>query len=73
MSPPRSRRGRGLALLAASATTLTGSALLLGPGTSAASSHREAPPTLRDPLLANTDVYAFVSPGRAPVYSLGSA
>ncbi len=58
----RSRRRPGLALLAASATTLTGGALLLGPGTSSASSHREAPQTLRDPLVDNTDVYAFVSP-----------
>jgi hypothetical protein len=51
-----------LALLAASATTLAGSALLLGPGTGVASSHREAPQILKDPLADNTDVYAFVSP-----------
>ena len=62
MSQSRSRRRRGLALLTASATALTGSALLLGPGTGAASSHREAPGTLRDPLTDHTDVYAFVSP-----------
>ena len=64
MSLSRSRRRRGAALLAASATTLAGSALLLGPGTSSASSHREAPQTLRDPLVDNTDVYAFVSPDK---------
>jgi len=62
MSMPMSRRRRGIALLAASATTLTGGALLLGPGTTLASSHREAPGTLREPLVDNTDVYAFVSP-----------
>ena len=57
-----SQRRRGLALLAASATTLAGSALLLGPGTGVASSHREAPQILKDPLVDNTDVYAFRSP-----------
>ena len=71
MSASRSRRRRqGLALLAASATALTGSALLLGPGTSSASSHREAPQTLRDPLIDNTDVYAFVSPDKANTTTL---
>ena len=71
MSQSRSRRRRqGLALLAASATALTGSALLLGPGTSSASSHREAPQTLRDPLTDNTDVYAFVSPDKANTTTL---
>ena len=70
MSLSRSRRRRGLALLAASATTLTGSAVLLGPTLSSASSHREAPQTLRDPLIDNTDVYAFVSPDRADTTTL---
>ena len=57
-----SRRRRGFALLAASATTLAGSALLLGPGLGVASSHREAPQIAKDPAADNTDVYAFVSP-----------
>ena len=71
MSQSRSRRRRqGLALLTASATALTGSALLLGPGSSSASSHREAPQTLRDPLTDNTDVYAFVSPDKAKTTTL---
>ena len=71
MSTSRSRRRRqGLALLTASATAMTGSALLLGPGTSSASSHREAPQTLRDPLTDNTDVYAFVSPDEAKATTL---
>ena len=62
MSVSRSRCCRGIALLTASAATFAGGALLLGPGASSASSHREAPQTLRDPLVDNTDVYAFVSP-----------
>jgi len=71
MSSSRSRRRRqGLALLAASATAFSGSALLLAPGTSSASSHREAPQTLRDPLIDNTDVYAFVSPDKAKTTTL---
>ena len=57
-----SGRRRGLALLTASATALAGSALLLAPTTGSASSHREAPQILKDPLVDNTDVYAFRSP-----------
>ncbi len=56
-----SARRRVLAILAASATAASGAALL-GPGASQASSHREAPYTLADPLADNTDTYAFVSP-----------
>ena len=70
MSNGSSRRQRGLALLAASATTIAGSAMLLGPGTGLASSHREAPQTLRDPLVDNTDVYAFVSPDKPDTTTL---
>ena len=70
MSNRPSRRQRGLALLAASATTIAGSAMLLGPGTGLASSHREAPQTLRDPLVDNTDVYAFVSPDKPDTTTL---
>ncbi len=36
--------------------------MLAGPGLAGASSHREAPLILQDPLVDNTDVYAFVSP-----------
>jgi len=32
-------------------------------GTAAASSHREAPSTMNDPCIDNTDVYAWVKPG----------
>ena len=54
-------RRRALAILAASATAAS-SAALLAPGTSSASSHREAPYILNDPAVDNTDTYAFVSP-----------
>ena len=54
-------RRRVIAILAAGATAAS-SAALLAPGTSTASSHREAPYTLSDPLADNTDTYAFVSP-----------
>jgi hypothetical protein len=37
----------------------------LGPGSSSASSHREAPLVAADPAVDNTDLYAFVSPERA--------
>ena len=38
--------------------------LSLGPSTSVASSHREAPLTAADPQIDATDLYAFVSPDR---------
>ena len=56
-----SARRRALAIIAAAATTASGAALL-GPGTSSASSHREAPYVQGDPVVDNTDTYAFVSP-----------
>jgi hypothetical protein len=50
-------------LAAAFAVALTGAGLTtLGPGTTFASSHREAPLVSGEPRLDNTDVYAFVSP-----------
>ena len=54
-------RTRAVAVLAAAAT-VAGGAALLGPGTSSASSHREAPYIATDPSVDNTDTYAFVSP-----------
>ncbi|SNR47334.1 DUF4331 domain-containing protein [Blastococcus mobilis] len=58
---PTSRR-RATALLAAG-SVLGGSAVIgLIPGFAGASSHREAPLILNDPLVDNTDVYAFSSP-----------
>ena len=59
--PSTSARKRGLAALLAAATTVSGAALL-APGTSSASSHREAPYIQGDPAVDNTDTYAFVSP-----------
>ena len=56
-----STRRRVLAIIAASATAASGAALL-GPGTSSASSHREAPYILNDPSADNTDTFVFVSP-----------
>ncbi|HVE74016.1 MAG TPA: DUF4331 domain-containing protein [Mycobacteriales bacterium] len=58
-SRPRARRA--LAVFTAGVTVASGAALL-GPGTSAASSHREAPYIQGDPAVDNTDTYAFVSP-----------
>ena len=60
--PSRSNaRTRALAVLTAAAT-VAGGAALLGPGTSSASSHREAPYTSSDPNIDGTDLYAFNSP-----------
>ncbi len=64
-----SARRRALAIIAAAATTASGAALL-GPGTSSASSHREAPYIQGDPTVDNTDTYAFVSPDNPANVSL---
>ena len=71
MAPPlqSTTRRRVLAILAAGATAAS-SAALLAPGTSTASSHREAPYTLSDPQADNTDTYAFVSPDNANTVTL---
>jgi hypothetical protein len=44
--------------------------LSLAPGTSLASSHREAPLTASNPLIDNTDTYAFVSPDKPDTTTL---
>ncbi|WP_131747753.1 DUF4331 domain-containing protein [Frankia sp. Cppng1_Ct_nod] len=69
LSRVRSRRRR-LAALATLAVSTVGAATLLGPGTSLASSHREAPLIAADPQADNTDVYAFVSPDDAKSVTL---
>ena len=71
MAPPlrSTTRQRVLAIIAAGATAAS-SAALLAPGTSTASSHREAPYTLSDPQADNTDTYAFVSPDNANTVTL---
>ena len=55
-------RRRAAAILTAGAT-LAGTGALR-PGTSSASSHREAPFVAIDPAIDNTDVYAFTSPDK---------
>ncbi|MGR8012140.1 DUF4331 domain-containing protein [Streptomyces hypolithicus] len=63
---PRRRRVLDQSLLVLGSGALaTGLAVLtLAPGTSAASSHREAPMIAGDPRADNTDTYAFTSPDR---------
>ncbi|SDY76097.1 Pentapeptide repeat-containing protein [Modestobacter sp. DSM 44400] len=57
------RRGPRATALIAAGGLLAGSAVLgLLPTAALASSHREAPLILGDPLVDNTDVYAFSSP-----------
>src|SRR5690348_1334709 len=56
-------RRRGAAV-AAAGLIVAGSLYGLGPGSAAASSHREAPLTAADPSIDNTDFYAFVSPDK---------
>ena len=67
-SRPRVRR-RALAVITAAAT-VAGGAALLGPGSSSASSHRDAPYVSSDPAVDNTDTYAFVSPDDAGTVTL---
>jgi len=69
MTRKPTRRRKALAGLAVAATAVSGSALL-APGTSQASSHREAPLTAAQPLIDNTDVYAFVSPDQPKMTTL---
>jgi hypothetical protein len=56
------RRQRAGSALLAAGVAVTGAGLVLGPGSSSGSSHREAPLTAANPLVDNTDTYAFVSP-----------
>ena len=58
------RRKRTAAALAATGLMLAGAIGGLGPSSSTASSHREAPLIASDPAADNTDLYAFVSPDR---------
>jgi hypothetical protein len=54
---------RRFVLVSIGAVLVTALALgTFGPGSSDASSHREAPLISADPQVDNTDVYAFVSP-----------
>ena len=67
-SPRSAARRRAVAVLAVGATLASGSALF-SPGTSSASSHREAPFVSNDPAIDNTDVYAFRSPDKQDTVS----
>ncbi|MEU3064022.1 DUF4331 domain-containing protein [Streptomyces subrutilus] len=69
---PRSRRVLDQSLLVLGATTLAAGlgAMTLAPGTSAASSHREAPLIAGDPRADNTDVYAFTSPDKSDTVTM---
>src|SRR5438067_10940476 len=57
-----------LLVLALLAAVLRGS----GPGTAAASSHREAPLISEDPSADNTDLYAFRSPDKPDTLTIVS-
>jgi hypothetical protein len=68
-STPVAARGggwvrRGTAA-AAVGLVVAGSLYGLGPGSAAASSHREAPLVAADPAIDNTDFFAFVSPDKS--------
>ncbi len=69
MTRPTSARRKAMAGVAAVALAAGGTALL-SPGTSSASSHREAPLTSANPLIDNTDTYAFVSPDNPAMTTL---
>ncbi|MDK3257955.1 DUF4331 domain-containing protein [Blastococcus capsensis] len=66
----RSRRMGGSMAVAGATAVAVSSSLLVGPAVGSASSHREAPLILNDPLVDNTDVYAFVSPDKADTVTL---
>ena len=61
---PHRRRRRAVAAVAATGIALASALAGLGPQSSVASSHREAPLIAADPAADNTDLYAFVSPER---------
>ncbi len=69
-SPSRPSVRTRAAVILTAAATLAGGAALLGPGTSSASSHREAPYISSDPAVDNTDTYAFVNPDNANMATL---
>ena len=65
----RSRHRRLGSLVGLGAVLVTAGAMLV-PGTSYASSHREAPLISGDPRADNTDTYAFVSPDKPDTVTL---
>ncbi|WP_238016202.1 DUF4331 domain-containing protein [Dactylosporangium sp. AC04546] len=64
-TPTRAGQWRAVRATAAAVVAAGVAFVGLGPATSAASSHREAPLVAADPAVDNTDLYAFVSPERA--------
>jgi hypothetical protein len=63
----------GLVALSATALAAVGAAVVgPGPGSSTASSHREAPLISEDPSADNTDLYAFRSPDRPDTVTIVS-
>ena len=66
-------RKYALVLLVAAAAALVAIFVgRLGPGTSNASSHREAPLISEDPTADNTDLYAFRSPDKPSTFTIVS-
>src|SRR5215468_9162890 len=63
--PRTSVRGRKVVVASAAVALAASGVATLGPSTSYASSHREAPAVTAEPKLDNTDTYAFV-PADAP-------
>jgi hypothetical protein len=59
-----------MAIAASALAIAAGTTTLLGPGTSTASSHREAPLVAGDPQIDDTDLYAFVSPDKPDTVTL---
>ena len=64
-----SARRVGRALVAAG-LAVAGTGLALGPGTGTASSHREAPLLVGNPLADSVDTYSFVSPDKPDTVTL---
>ena len=69
-STGRTGRVRGTACLAAGGVLAASAVVGLLSTVAGASSHREAPLIIEDPLADNTDVYAFVSPDRPDTVTL---
>ncbi len=69
-SSGKSRLRKVTVASAAASLAISGAIVGLGTGTANASSHREAPLVAGDPLVDNTDVYAFVSPDKSDTVTL---
>ncbi|MDP9407016.1 MAG: DUF4331 domain-containing protein, partial [Actinomycetota bacterium] len=70
MSNTRRRSLRRPAVVTAGVLGVSGALVLGTIGTTGASSHREAPMIMDDPVADNTDVYAFRSPDRPDMLTL---